>query len=70
MMPPIDVPWPPIHFVALSTTISAPHASGLHVQPPWPNVLSQTIGIWLVLAISTYLSKSGTVEEGLLIVSK
>ena len=70
MMPPIDVPWPPIHFVADSTTISAPQASGLQVQPPCPKVLSHTIGMELVLAISTYFSKSGTVEEGLEIVSR
>ena len=31
MTPPIDVPCPPIHLVALSTTMSAPNASGLHV---------------------------------------
>ena len=31
MMPPIEVPWPPIHLVADSTMMSAPKESGLHV---------------------------------------
>ena len=70
MMPPMDVPWPPIHFVADSTTMSAPHASGLQVQPPWPKVLSHTMGMAFFLARVTYWSKSGTVDEGLEMVSR
>ena len=52
MTPPMDVPWPPIHFVADSTTRSAPQARGLQVQPPWPKVLSQTTGISALAAMA------------------
>ena len=31
MTPPMEVPWPPIHLVADSTTMSAPNLSGRHV---------------------------------------
>ena len=70
MTPPMDVPWPPIHLVADSTTMSAPHASGLHVQPPWPKVLSQMMGILCLAAMALMASKSGTVPLGLLMTSK
>ena len=40
MTPPIDVPWPPINFVADSTTMSAPHSMG-----------RQRIGVAEVLSI-------------------
>ena len=30
MMPPIEVPWPPMNLVAELTTMSAPHSMGRH----------------------------------------
>ena len=65
MIPPILVPCPPIHLVALSTTTSAPWSIGRIKAPAAPSVLSTINGMsyeWAKFAIA---SKSGTLISGL-----
>jgi hypothetical protein len=70
MTPPMVVPCPPIHFVALAVTMSAPCSIGLHRKPAAPNVLSTTSGTPWAWAMSAIRSKSGMLKRGLPIVSK
>ncbi len=67
--PPIEVPWPPIHLVADSTTMSAPHSMGRTRYPPAPKVLSTMSGMPLSWATLASASRSGTLPVGLPIVS-
>mmetsp|Transcript_6451 Transcript_6451/g.24326 ORF Transcript_6451/g.24326 Transcript_6451/m.24326 type:complete len:210 (+) Transcript_6451:452-1081(+) len=67
--PPTVVPWPPIHFVADSTTISAPCFKGWHTYPPAPKVLSQITGMPYFSATAFRALKSGTEKRGFPIVS-
>ena len=58
------VPCPPIHFVALSTTTSAPKSIGLIKAPPAPRVLSTIKGIPFSFAKAESPSKSGMLNRG------
>ena len=64
MTPPIDVPWPPMNFVAECVTMSAPCASGLHRYGD-ASVLSITSGMPLSCAIFDTASKSKMSPFGL-----
>ena len=66
-IPPIDVPCPPIHFVAEWMTMSAPCRIGW--QRSGANVLSTTSGIPWAWATSAIAAMSGTSSRGLPIVS-
>ncbi len=66
--PPIDVPWPPIHFVAEWMTMSAPCSIGW--QRSGANVLSMTSGMPWPCATSAIAAMSGTSSRGLPMVSR
>ena len=70
MIPPMEVPCPPIHLVADAVTMFAPWAIGWQRNPPAPKVLSTTNGIPCFLAKAATDSKSGILNSGLPIVSR
>ena len=65
MTPPMEVPWPPIHLVADSTTMSAPCSMGRTRKPATPKVLSTMSGMPCSWASWASASKSGTLPAGL-----
>ena len=69
LTPPTEVPCPPIHFVADSTTMSAPCLRGWQQYPHAPKVLSQMTGTPCFSAIAFRARKSGTENLGLPMVS-
>ena len=68
--PPIEVPCPPIHFVADSITTFAPCFIGWQIAPPAPKVLSTKSGKSYFFAKAAKASKSGTLSPGFPMVSR
>jgi hypothetical protein len=62
--PPIEVPWPPMNFVRLCTTMSAPHSSG-RMRYGVGTVLSTISGTLLSWATWLMPSMSRTLFLGL-----
>ena len=68
MTPPIEVPWPPMYFVAECTTMSAPRSNGLHRKGVGA-VLSTISGRPCSCAASAQARMSTTLIFGLPMVS-
>eukprot|EP00967_Tisochrysis_lutea_P159119 scaffold328435_cov48-Tisochrysis_lutea.AAC.1 len=68
-MPPIPVPWPPIHLVSEWTTTSAPYEMGL-VRYGVEKVASTMSGKPMLCAFSAIFSRSHTTQAGLETVSQ
>ncbi len=69
MMPPIDVPWPPMYFVSECTTMSAPNSIGF-ISTGVGTVLSTITGTPCLCAIAAIASRSGMFPAGLPMVSQ
>ena len=65
MTPPIEVPCPPIHLVADSTTTSAPCSMGWTRNPHMPKVLSTMSGMPCSCASAESPARSATFPPGL-----
>ena len=64
IMPPIDVPWPPMNLVSDCTTMSAPNSMGRH-RMGVATVLSTMSGTPTSCAASAHARRSTTLRLGL-----